>query len=87
VRDPAGALDLAEQLVAASSGRHPILLRTLAVALASAGRRAEADEALARAAALAREAGQAEVASQFEREREAVRGGWPPPPAAARPDL
>ena len=81
VRDPARALDLAQRLVAASGGRHPLLLRTLAVALASTGRRAEADETLARAAELARAAGQADFAAQLEREREAIRGGWPPPAA------
>lgn len=81
VRDPQAALSLARELSGAAGGRHPVLLGTLGVALASSGQRAEAEKALAEAAAIARGAGHPELAASLERQLEQVRQGWPPPPA------
>jgi len=81
VRDPGEAVRLARELVAASGGRHPLLLGTLGVALAADGRRREAEETLSRAVTLARSAGQEAVAGHLDRTLEMVGQGWPPPPS------
>jgi tetratricopeptide (TPR) repeat protein len=80
VRDPQAALSLARELSGAAGGRHPVLLGTLGVALASAGQRTEAEKALAEAAAIARGAGHSELAASLDRQLEQVQQGWPPPP-------
>jgi tetratricopeptide (TPR) repeat protein len=82
VRDPQAALSLARELSGATGGRHPVLLGTLGVALASAGERAAAEKALAGAAAIAREAGHPELAASLDRQLVQVQQGWPPPPGA-----
>lgn len=81
VREPGEAVRLARELVAASGGRHPVLLGTLGVALASDGRRREAEETLSRAVTLARSAQQEAVARHLDRYLEMVGQGWPPPPS------
>lgn len=85
VRDPAEALRLAAELSAAAGDRHPVLLGTLGVALASAGRRVEAEQRLAEAVEIARAAGHGELAASLEGQLEQVRQGWPPPPQAPPP--
>lgn len=81
VRDPAAAVSLADELSAAAGHRHPVLLSTLGIALASAGRRAEAEQRLGEAGELARRADQTVLADEIERQLELVRSGWPPPPS------
>jgi hypothetical protein len=82
--------------VKASGGTHPVLLWAFGVALASAGRRTEAEQVLAEAVGRARAGGQPALTVQLERHLAMVRQGWPPPPrvspdpgrapvAAARP--
>jgi tetratricopeptide (TPR) repeat protein len=81
VRDPQAALSLARELSGAAGGRHPVLLGTLGVALASAGRRGEAERVLSEAVTIAQSAGQPELAASLQQQLDLVRQGWPPPPA------
>lgn len=80
VRDPDGALRIAGSLVKASGGTHPVLLGTFGVALASAGRRGEAEQVLTEAVGRARAGSQPALAVQLERHLAMVRQGWPAPP-------
>lgn len=82
VRNPQAALSLARELSAAAGGRHPVLLGTLGVALASSGSRDEAERVLSEAVTIARSAGQPELAASLQQQLDLVRQGWPPPPEA-----
>jgi hypothetical protein len=84
VRDPEEAQRIAHQLVAASGRRHPLLLGTLAVTLASSGKRDEATRLAAEAVAMARQAGQKTVAAHLERVESQIAQGWPGPPREAQ---
>lgn len=82
VRNPQAALSLARELSAAAGGRHPVLLGTLGVALASSGARDEAERVLSEAVTIARSAGQPELAASLQQQLDLVRQGWPYPPSA-----
>jgi len=80
VRDAGAALSLARELSAAAGNRHPVLLGTLGVALASAGRRGEAEQTLSEAIAIAQ--AQPALAASLQQQLDLVRQGWPYPPSA-----
>ena len=69
LRDPDVALALAAQLNDATGGRDPRVLDTLALALAATGRTSDAAQALDAAVALAREAGDADLAATLAQRR------------------
>jgi len=80
VRDSQAALSLARELSTAAGNRHPVLLGTLGVALASAGRRGEAEQTLSKAIAIAQ--AQPALAASLQQQLDLVRQGWPYPPSA-----
>ena len=67
MRDPAEAVRLAEGAVRAAGAPEPALLDTLVAAQATAGQLARAVETETRAAALARERGDAALRGEIER--------------------
>ncbi|MBN1356501.1 tetratricopeptide repeat protein [bacterium] len=83
VRDPGKAVRIAREMSVAAGDRHPVLLNTLATALASAGQRSEALQTIDMAISRASEAGQDALQAQLEQQRDLIRQGWPPP--VARP--
>jgi tetratricopeptide (TPR) repeat protein len=72
LRDPARALQLAARANDATGGTDPRILDTLALALAATGRRQDAADALAAAVAFARESGDAAMAAELSRRRQAL---------------
>jgi tetratricopeptide (TPR) repeat protein len=72
LQDPIRALQLAARANDATGGRDPRVLDTLALALAATGRRRDAAEALDVAIALARESGDAAMAAELSRRRQAL---------------
>jgi tetratricopeptide (TPR) repeat protein len=68
-RDPIAALEIAAAVNDATGGRDPIVLATLAEALAATGRRSDAAEAWNVAIAVANESGNAQLAASLRRQR------------------
>jgi tetratricopeptide (TPR) repeat protein len=72
LRDPVRALQLAAGANDATGGSDPRILDTLSLALAATGRHQDAAEALDVAIALARESGDASMATELSRRRQAL---------------
>ena len=66
VRDPKQAVKLAEKINAATKGREPSALDTLAVAYSSAGRMQDAIKAAKRGLAIAEKLGRKDVSARIE---------------------
>lgn len=79
LRDGNRAVDLAQQANALSGGEKPLILRTLAAALAQAGRFPEAVETAQRAASLAEAQSMPDLARQIQFELNLYRAGKPFP--------
>ncbi len=79
LRDGNRAVDLAQQANALSGGEKPLILRTLAAALAQAGRFPEAVESAQRAASLAEAQSIPDLARQIQFELNLYRAGKPFP--------
>jgi len=75
IRDPDAALQLAEAVCRRTADREPQALATLAAALGSLGRYADAVEVATRAGVLARSGGPAELAAEIASQLEAYRAG------------
>jgi Flp pilus assembly protein TadD len=76
-REPQEALRIARELVQSADAPHPVLLDTLAAALAAAGRFDEAIEAASRAVSLARSESDGESAASIESRLALYRAGQP----------
>jgi Flp pilus assembly protein TadD len=71
------AVDLARQASALTGGKNPIILHTLAAALAETGQFADAVQMIQKAIELAEKAGQKDLATQFNDELKHYQAGFP----------